>query len=120
MSFQRFIIRVSYVPVADGMRASLVRDGVVSVDGPRLGFGEKVPLRGIFGTVFAPHSSLNLIHRQWINDPRAEGLAVSQVEVRDGWLSVAVSESSSPHAQQTSEKAQSLETAQSAAEDVKR
>ncbi len=45
------------------MRASLVRDGVVSVDGPRLSMGQKVPLRGIFGTVFAAHSSLNLIHK---------------------------------------------------------
>ena len=120
MSFQRFVIRVSYVPVADGMRAALVRDGVVSVDGPGLGFGGKVPLRGIFGTVFAAHSSLNLIHRQWMDDPRAEGLAVSQVEVRDGWLSVAVSETGSPHATHTSEQAQSLETAQHAGEDVKR
>ena len=120
MEFQRFVIRVSYVPVADGMRAALVRDGVVSVDGPRLGFGEKVPLRGIFGTVFAAHSSLNLIHRQWMDDPRAEGLAVSQVEVRDGWLSVAVSEVGSLHAIQTSEKAQTLETAQSASDEVKR
>ncbi len=120
MSFQRFVIRVSYVPVADGMRAALVRDGVVSVDGPRLGFGEKVPLRGIFGTVFAPHSSLNLIHRQWMDDPRAEGLAVSQVEVRGGWLSVAVSDSASPHAIHTSEKAQTLETARSADENLSR
>ncbi len=115
MSFNRFIIRVSYVPVADGMRAALVRDGVVSVDGPRMGFGEKVPLRGVFGSVFAPHRSLNLIHRQWVDDPRAAGLAVSQVEVRDGWLSVAVSEAGSPHAAETSQRAQTLETAQGAA-----
>lgn len=120
MSFQRFVIRVSYVPVADGMRAALVRDGVVSVDGPRLGFGEKVPLRGIFGTVFAPHSSVNLIHRQWMDDPRAEGLAVSQVEVRDGWLSVAVSDAASPHSIHTSERAQTLETAQGASDEVTR
>ncbi|MGN6135276.1 MAG: hypothetical protein ACTHOU_12305, partial [Aureliella sp.] len=98
MSFQRFIIKASYVPVASGLEASLVRDGVVSVDGPRLGFSERIPLRGIFGTVFSARSSLNLIHSQWLKDPRAEGLAVSQIEVRDGWLSVAVSEADSPHA----------------------
>lgn len=98
MYFQRFIIRATYVPVANGMQASLVRDGVVSVDGPRLGFSEKIPLRGIFGTVFSARSSLNLIHGQWLADPRAAGLAVSQVEVRDGWLSVAVSDDQSPHA----------------------
>lgn len=98
MSFHRFIIRATYVPVANGLQAALARDGVVSVDGPRLGFGEKVPLRGIFGTVFAARSSLNLIHSQWMTDPRAAGLAVSQVEVRDGWLSVAVSDAQSPHA----------------------
>ncbi|MCC6510405.1 MAG: hypothetical protein IT423_14985 [Pirellulaceae bacterium] len=111
MSFQRFIIRANYVPVANGLEASLVRDGVVSVDGPRLGFGEKVPLRGIFGTVFAARSSLSLIHSQWLEDPRAAGLAVSQVEVRDGWLSVAVSDAASPHAAKTAAKAIVMEEA---------
>lgn len=96
--FQRFIIKVSYVPVASGLQASLVRDGVVSVDGPRLGFAEKIPLRGIFGTVFSANTKVNLVHSQWQDDPRAEGLAVSQVEVRDGWLSIAVSDAASPHA----------------------
>ena len=98
MSFQRFIIKASYVPVANGLEAALVRDGVVSVDGPRLGFSERIPLRGIFGTVVSARSTLSLIHSQWLEDPRAKGLAVSQVEVRNGWLSVAVSDAASPHA----------------------
>lgn len=96
--FQRFIIRVNYVPVADGLQAALVRDGVVSVDGPRLGFAEKIPLRGIFGTVFSSDANVNLVHNQWLKDPRSEGLAVSQVEIRDGWLSIAISDATSPHA----------------------
>jgi hypothetical protein len=104
--FQRFVIKVSYVPVASGMQASLVRDGVVSVDGPRLGFAEKIPLRGIFGTVFSGRTSVNLVHSQWQNDPRAEGLAVSQVEIRDGWLSIAVSDAASPHAARVAATAQ--------------
>lgn len=98
MNFQRFVIKACYIPVAKGMEATLVRDGSVSIDGPRLGMAEKVPLRGIFGVVFAPNSALSLIHRQWKDDPRSQGLAVSQVEVRDGWLSVAVSEQGSEHA----------------------
>ena len=106
LNFQRFIIKASYVPVASGLNAALVREGVVSVDGPRLGFSEKIPLRGIFGTVFSARSSLSLIHSQWLKDPRAEGLAVSQVEVRDGWLSVAVSDAQSPHAARVAATAQ--------------
>ena len=106
MNFQRFIIKATYVPVANSMDASLVREGVVSVDGPRLSFTEKVPLRGIFGTVFSGRSSLSLIHSQWREDPRAAGLAVSQVEVRDGWLSVAVSDADSPHAARVAAMAQ--------------
>jgi hypothetical protein len=108
LHFHRFVIKARYQPIASGMQASLIRDGSVSVDGPRLGFSEKVPLRGIFGTVFAAHSSLNLVHRQWQDDPRAAGMAVSQVEVRDGWLSLAISDATSPNAARVATAAQDL------------
>ncbi len=103
MTFQRFIVKATYVPSAKGMEASLVRESVVSIDGPRLGMAEKVPLRGIFGTVFSAESKIQLINSHWLEDPRAKGLAVSQVEVRDGWLSIAVSDESSPNAARVAE-----------------
>jgi hypothetical protein len=38
-----------------------------------------------------------MVSDELLNDPRATGLAVSQLELRDGWLGIAVSESRSPH-----------------------
>ncbi|MFO1066525.1 MAG: hypothetical protein U0892_21915 [Pirellulales bacterium] len=108
MHFERFIIRTTYVPVAEGMHASLVRDGVVSIDGPRLGASSRIPLRAIFGKIFAARSTIRLINDKWEQDPRAQGLAVSQIEVADGWLGLAVSESESPHAERTAAAARQL------------
>jgi hypothetical protein len=108
LRLERFIIRTTYVPVADGMRASLVREGVVSVDGPRLGMRERLPLRAIFGRVFAARSTLNLIHQRWESDPRAQDLAVSQIEVRDGWLGLAISTTDSPFAARVASNARQL------------
>ncbi|MEZ6075974.1 MAG: hypothetical protein R3C56_09960 [Pirellulaceae bacterium] len=40
-----------------------------------------------------------MISESWVSDSRSDGLAVSQVEIRDGWLAVAVSENSVQAAQ---------------------
>lgn len=105
---ERFIVKTSYVPAADGLNAALVRDDVVSIDGPRLGMRDRLPIRAIFARVFASRSTFPLISEQWQKDPRAQGLAVSQVEVRDGWLGLAISEQNSPHAERTSLAARQL------------
>ena len=95
-SIERFIVRTSYVPFADGMKAGLMREGVVSIDGSRLTIGDRLPLRAIFAKVFVARSEIPLISDSWGTDVRAQGLAVSQLEIRDGWLAVAVANDSSP------------------------
>jgi hypothetical protein len=89
---ERFIVRSNYVPVADGLRAGLVRDGVVSIDGPRLSMGDRLPLRAIFAKVFVSRPEIPLTSDSLVNDPRARGLAVTQIDVHDGWLAIAVAE----------------------------
>ncbi len=92
---ERFIVRSTYVPVADGLNAGLVRDGVVSIDGPRLAIRDRLPLRAIFAKVFVSRPQVPLISERLVTDPRAAGLAVTQMEVRDGWLAIAIAESTS-------------------------
>ncbi len=102
--FERFIVRSTYVPVAEGLKAGLVRDGVVSIDGPRLTMGDRLPLRAIFAKVFVSRPEIPLVSESLVADPRAKGLAVTQIEVRDGWLAIAVAEGTSPLAAEVAER----------------
>ncbi len=97
INLKNFIIRTSYVPSVDGLQAELTRDGVISVDGQRIGGRERIALRTIFSRVFSNRSSIPLVSEELLKDPRAKGLAVSQLILNDGWLGVAVSAESSPH-----------------------
>jgi len=92
-----FVIRTSYVPAVTGLDAALVRDGAISVDGDRLSVRERLPLRAIFARVFGARPVVPLVSQRLLGDPRAEGLAISQVVMEDGWLGIAVSETASPH-----------------------
>jgi len=92
-----FIIRTSYVPAVTGLDAALVREGAISVDGDRLSVRERLPLRAIFARVFGARPTVPLVNQRLLSDPRAEGLAISQVIMEDGWLGIAVSETTSPH-----------------------
>lgn len=94
---KNFVIRTSYLPTIDGLNAELTRDGVISVDGHKLGMRDRLPLRAIFSRVFSNRSSIPMVASELIKDPRAEGLSVSQLELKDGWLAIAVSNSDSPH-----------------------
>ena len=97
INLNNFIIRVSYVAQADGLQTKFIRTGAVSVDGERLGMRDRLPLRAIFGRIFAGHSEIRLLNEQWLTDPRLQGLAVSQIVAREGWLALAISETKSLH-----------------------
>ncbi len=101
---ERFIVRSTYIPVAEGLNAGLVREGVVSIDGPRLSIRDRLPLRAIFAKVFVSKPQIPLISDSLINDPRAEGLAVTQMDVCDGWLAIAIADSTSPLASEVAER----------------
>jgi hypothetical protein len=94
---KNFTIRTSYLPSIDGLKTSLVRDGVISVDGHRLGARDRLPLRAIFTKVFSGRPELPMVAEQLAGDSRATGMAVSQLEMRDGWFAMAVSDENSPH-----------------------
>ena len=110
MHYERFIVKTRYVPAANGLYAALVRDeeDCISVDGPRLRAMQTIAIRAIFAKIFVGRSTFPLLSPQWQEDPRAQGMAVSQVEVRDGWLALAVSHEQSPHAARTAAAARQL------------
>lgn len=97
LKLDHFIIKTSYVFEADGLNVNLVRDGVVSVDGYRIGIRERLPLRVIFEKVFGSRQIVSIVSPNIATGPRAQGLAVSQLVSRDGWLGIAISDQESPH-----------------------
>ena len=88
----RFIVRAAYQPQVDGINARLVRDGHLRISGPGMSARERLPIRAIFNKVLASSRSLPLTLPQVANHPSMDGLEVSQVELRDGWIALAISE----------------------------
>jgi hypothetical protein len=106
INVNNFTVTSTYIPVADGLKAGLVRDpdGVIEIQARHLKVGDRLALRVIFSKVFVSHSEIPLISEQWRQDPRAQGLAVSQLDIRDGWLAVAISEADSQLAAEVAER----------------
>jgi hypothetical protein len=88
----QFIVRAGYRAEVDGMNARLVRDGHLRISGPRMAMRERLPIRAIFNKIFAASREIPLTVPRLIENPAAQGLVVSQLELRDGWLALAISE----------------------------
>ncbi|MDG2220626.1 MAG: hypothetical protein P8L85_04560 [Rubripirellula sp.] len=88
----RFIVRAAYRPQVDGINAALVRDGHLRISGPGMSARERLPIRAIFNKVLASSRSMPLTLPQVANHPAMDGLEISQVELRDGWIAIAISE----------------------------
>lgn len=80
----------------DRLQAYFVRDGIIELSGRRLGLGAQVALRGIFARVFSQNQPLAIVPESLSVDARLADLRVSQLEIVDGWLSVAMSVPSDP------------------------
>ncbi len=86
----RFGIDVYYQPDHEQIEANLVRDGVIEVRG-EMSFRERIPLRAVFGKVFAKSRSITLLNDHLRDGARLQGLTVSQFVLQDGWLGLAIS-----------------------------
>ncbi len=87
--WRNFEVLVSYRPRITGRTAELARDGVVRLSG-RLKAGSQIALRGIFSKTFPKDRTWPVVPPQLAEDPRLAGLAVTQLEVRDGWIALAL------------------------------
>ncbi len=107
VNISNFVVTSTYVPIADGLNAGLVHDpdGTIEIQAKHLPIRDRLALRVIFSKVFVSKPEIPLISDQWSKDERAKGLAVSQLEIRDGWLAVAISEATSPLAAEVAERA---------------
>jgi len=93
IQLKNFTVKTSYIPEVQGLSASLQRDPLISVDGHRLGSKDRFPIRAIFSKVFAGNSSVPMVAQSLVNNPLAQGMKVSQLQMEQGWLAIAVSDS---------------------------
>lgn len=91
IQLKNFTVKTSYIPKVEGLRASLERDALISVDGHRLGSKDRFPIRAIFSKVFAGNSSVPMVSESLASNPLARGMLVSQLQMEQGWMGIAVS-----------------------------
>jgi hypothetical protein len=95
IDLRRFIVRAGFRPQVDGLSASLVRDGHLRISGPDMSMRDRLPVRAIFNKVFSARRPLPLVQEEWTSHPGLQGLAVTQAELRDGWIAIAIGDAKS-------------------------
>lgn len=89
-SWRDFTVRVKFkTEVVDG-RTCFVRDGGVKLSGPKLSIASQIPVRTVFAKVFPDDMRVVLWPDKFRNDPRFADLDIEQVDIRDGWIGMAV------------------------------
>ncbi len=95
LNLTKFIVQAVYRPEVDGVTARLVRDGHLRISGPGMSMRERLPIRAIFNKVLSPSRSLPLTPPTLATNPAMEGLVISQLDMRDGWIAIAIGETAS-------------------------
>ena len=90
LNLSHFVVRSSYRAEFDGLNAKLVREGVLRISGPGLGFRERLPVRAIFTKVLDDDRPLMLVNEELATHPAAQGLKVGMLDLVDGWLCLAI------------------------------
>lgn len=81
---------ISYQPIIDeNGNATLVRDGLVSIDGP-MSIRAQIPLRLIFAKAFPAHGQVPIRPKVFTEDKRFAGLSVGLCRVSEGWFAISV------------------------------
>lgn len=89
-SWRNFTIRAPFRPeTIDGVMY-FVRDGVVRISGSQLGTGQQISLRTVFAKVFAEDLRVRLWPKRLVDDPRFADLDIAQIDLRDGWIGIAI------------------------------
>lgn len=89
-SWRDFTVRTEFkTEIIDGCNC-FVRDGLIRLSGPRLGATSQIALRTVFAKVFPDDMRVPLWPENLSNDPRFADLDVQQVDIRDGWLGMAI------------------------------
>ncbi|MCA9259358.1 MAG: hypothetical protein KDA61_09170 [Planctomycetales bacterium] len=89
-SIRQVQVHANFRPEIDGLGARLVRDGALEFEGPRLRTGSRMVLHGVFNKLIRKDHPLELIAANLKEDPRWQGLMVTQLVIEDGWVALAL------------------------------
>ncbi len=87
--WNNFTVHVYYRPTADIRQGELVRDGVIQLEG-RLNMRSQIALRGVFSKIFSDDRPISVVPPTWRDNPKLAGLEITQLEINDGWVGVAL------------------------------
>lgn len=90
LDLRRFVVRAAYKPQIEGMNAQLIRDGHLRISGPGMSMRDRLPVRAIFNKVFSNNRPLTLLPEGLQQHDAMDGLAITQFDLRDGWLGLAI------------------------------
>lgn len=91
-SWKDFQVRVMYRPDLSQPGAPFCRQGTVQLIGDRLNTGAQIALRGIFSKAFPPSRQMKLIPDKLVAEkPGLADVIVTQCDLRDGWVGIALS-----------------------------
>ncbi|MGC3969665.1 MAG: hypothetical protein QM775_20740 [Pirellulales bacterium] len=89
-SWRDFTVRTEFkTQIVDGATC-FVRDGLIHLSGNRLSTTSQIALRTVFAKVFADDMCLPLWPEKMRTDKRFADLDIAQVDIRDGWIGMAV------------------------------
>jgi hypothetical protein len=89
-TWRDFVVRTEFkTAVVDGATC-FVRDGMIHLSGNKLSTTSQIALRTVFAKVFADEMCLPLWPEKLRSDKRFEDLDIAQVDIRDGWIGMAV------------------------------
>lgn len=88
----KFIVEANYLPRVEGKSLLLVRDGHLSIRGPRMAARERFPIRTIFNKVLSKSRPIRLDLPVLGERDDLDGVEVVQFELQNGWLAAAVAD----------------------------
>ncbi|MFM1903269.1 MAG: hypothetical protein RLZZ440_1169 [Planctomycetota bacterium] len=87
------VVRVAYRPVTNGPQIQLEREGPVQIGGPGHEGRMEIALRTIFGKIFVRDRPVAVVPQAVIQNPNLAGIRAVQAVATDGWLGLALAES---------------------------
>jgi hypothetical protein len=87
-----------YFPQATGLHVDMILDEErgVSLKGQNLNLRDQLTVRTVFNALFKPHFDFPLLPGELAARPAAQGIAVTQIVLVDGWVGLSVSEVAPP------------------------
>jgi hypothetical protein len=86
---RNFQVHANFRPELHGMQVILVRDGTLQFAGRHLRTGPRMVLHGVFGKLLRKDQQLLLLGEKIQQDPRLDGLMITQLTLDNGWIGAA-------------------------------